>query len=364
MSQGQVLQDDFARHRVHIEQLPRQRFRLVGVGQGQQLFGQAAGAAQLVDDGAQAFARTRGIALAQRVLRLRQHDGQWCAQLMRGVGQKMGLLIQHPSIASNVMIDGIDQRRHLAGYARGVQRRQVIGTAVADIGAQAAQGLERPGNAPPHQQHHQCQHAGVAQDLLPPSAVFGFDPFARAFGDHNQHLAMQALVVKIAHHGHDPHRVIAVDAVVEDGLPIRTRPSRRARHLRHAQKGLALLFRYRRFVRDGRVNLFDAEVLAQAGAGFQHDLRVQGRCHLQIAVGRELQAAFKHAGGLHQRAVIGFVGDLGQSAVVVQAVDDQQHHHAGQQQDDKQRADADARQSGDPQAHSASVDSLATLSSM
>ncbi|KAG1439666.1 hypothetical protein G6F55_013678 [Rhizopus delemar] len=46
------------------------------------------------------------------------------------------------------------------------------------------------------------------------------------------------------------------------------------------------------------------------------------------------------------------VGDLGQGAVVVQAVDDQQHHDARQQQDDKQRADADAWHPGYPQAHS------------
>ncbi|MNL48720.1 hypothetical protein D3C87_1715970 [compost metagenome] len=51
MGQRQVLQHDLTRHRVHVEQLSRQRLRLVGVRQGQQLFGQAAGTAQLVDDG-------------------------------------------------------------------------------------------------------------------------------------------------------------------------------------------------------------------------------------------------------------------------------------------------------------------------
>ncbi|KAG0746023.1 hypothetical protein G6F24_015784 [Rhizopus arrhizus] len=89
-----------------------------------------------------------------------------------------------------------------------------------------------------------------------------------------------------------------------------------------------------------------------ARPGFQPPLRGKRRGHLEVAVRREFQAAFQHAGGFHQRAVISLVGDLGQGAVVVQAVDDQQHHDARQQQDDKQRADADAWHPGYPQAHS------------
>ncbi len=359
--QRQVLQHHFARHGVHVQQLPRQRVGLVGMRQRQQLFGEAAGAAQLIDDAAQAFLRPRRIPFAQRILRLRQHDGQRRAQLVGRVRQEVRLFVQHPAVAGDVVVDGVDQRGHFAGHARRVQRRQVVGAAPPDVVAQPAQRLQRPGHAPPDQQHHQRQHAGIAQDFLAPRAVLGLDALAGAFGHDHQHLAVLPLVVQVPHHRDDPHGIVAVDAVVENRLAIGTRPVGRARHFRHAQQGLARVRGHRRAVRQGRIDFLDAEVLAQARPGFEHHLRIERRGDLELAVGREFEAAFQDARGLHQRAVVGLVGDFGQRAVVVQAVHDQQHHHARQQQDDEQRANADARQPGYPQAQ---ADSLATLSSM
>lgn len=149
VGQRQILQHDVARHVVEVELLARWRIGLAGMRQRQQLLGQAAGAAKLVDDGAQPLLGAHRIALAQGVLRLGQHDGQGRAQLVRRVGQELRLFVQHAAMTGNVVIDGLDQRRDLAGHPRGVQRRQVVGPAGADIVAQAHQRPQGPVH--PHQ---------------------------------------------------------------------------------------------------------------------------------------------------------------------------------------------------------------------
>ncbi|CFV97833.1 Uncharacterised protein [Bordetella pertussis] len=266
MGQRQILQHDVARHVVEVELLARWRIGLAGMRQRQQLLGQAAGAAKLVDDGAQPLLGAHRIALAQGVLRLGQHDGQGRAQLVRRVGQELRLFVQHAAMTGNVVIDGLDQRRDLAGHPRGVQRRQVVGPAGADIVAQAHQRPQGPVHPPPDQQGHQRQHAGIAQDLLALRAGLGLDALADAFGHHDQHLAMLVAVVEVAHHGHGAHRIVAIHRVEEDRLPVAARPVRRTRHLRHARQRPAGLARHAGQVfRPGGVDFLDAVILSHPG---------------------------------------------------------------------------------------------------
>ena len=65
-----------------------------GVGQCQQLLAQAAAVRDLDDHRAQGFAQALGLLLAQRDAGLGQHDGQRCAQLMRGIGEELRLSLQ------------------------------------------------------------------------------------------------------------------------------------------------------------------------------------------------------------------------------------------------------------------------------
>src|SRR5690606_26991255 len=92
-----------------------------------------------------------------------------------------------------------------------------------------------------------------------------------------------------------------------------------------------------------RGDLFDPEILAITGTGFEHDLRIKRRIYTQRAISIELDTGFQHFGRLEQGAVVYLARDGLEGVIIVPAVEQHQAHRSRDQQRQQPKAYATRR---------------------